>query len=45
MAWFPIGWDKPIFELGAKPFLLAEVFKILILTLVCAKAKKLRKFI
>ena len=42
---FLIGWDKPIFELGAKPFLLAEVFKILILTLVCAKAKKLRKFI
>ena len=47
MTWLGnvIGWDKPIFELGAKPFLLAEVFKILILTLVCAKAKKLRKFI
>ena len=28
-----IGWDKPIFELGAKPFLLAEVFKIAILAL------------
>ena len=42
---FLLGWDKPIFELGAKPFLLAEVFKILILTLICAKAKKLRKFI
>ena len=26
-----IGWDKPIFELGAKPFLLAEAFKILLL--------------
>ena len=25
-----IGWDKPIFELGAQPFLLAELFKILI---------------
>ena len=21
-----IGWDKPIFELGVKPFLLAELF-------------------
>ena len=31
-----IGWDKPIFELGAKPFLLAELFKLLILTLSCA---------
>ncbi len=32
-----IGWDKPIFDLGAKPFLLAELFKILILTLVTKK--------
>ena len=23
-----IGWDKPIFQLGAQPFLLAELFKI-----------------
>ena len=23
-----IGWDKPIFELGVAPFLLAEIFKI-----------------
>ena len=22
-----IGWDKPIFKLGAQPFLLAELFK------------------
>ena len=27
-----IGWDKPIFELGAQPFLLAELFKLLLLT-------------
>lgn len=27
-----IGWDKPIFNIGVKPFLLAELFKILILT-------------
>ena len=28
-----IGWDKPIFQLGVFPFLLAELFKILLLTL------------
>ena len=38
-----IGWDKPIFELGAKPFLLAELFKILLLTLLSKKLVKLRK--
>ena len=27
-----IGWDKPIFELGAQPFLLAELFKLTLLT-------------
>ena len=34
MAWLGIliGWDKPIFQLGAQPFLLAELFKILIAT-------------
>jgi biotin transport system substrate-specific component len=26
-----IGWDKPLFILGAQPFLLAELFKILLL--------------
>ena len=26
-----IGWDKPIFKLGAQPFLLAELFKISLL--------------
>ena len=26
-----IGWDKPVFKLGAQPFLLAELFKILLL--------------
>ena len=40
-----IGWDKPIFELGAKPFLLAELFKILILTFLASKLVKLRKSI
>jgi len=28
-----IGWDKPVFSLGAKPFLLAEILKIIILAL------------
>jgi len=42
---FIIGWDKPIFQLGAKPFLLAELFKILILTLSISQIKKVRKFI
>jgi len=40
-----IGWDKPIFQLGAAPFLLAELFKILILTLLTKKIIIFRKFI
>ena len=40
-----IGWEKPIFELGAKPFLLAELFKVLILTFLAKKLLVLRKFI
>ena len=40
-----IGWDKPIFDLGAKPFLLAELFKIMIATLAINHIKKLRKYI
>mgnify|MGYP001205720792 CR=1 FL=1 len=40
-----IGWDKPIFELGAKPFLLAELFKILIATLLIKYLKNLKKII
>ena len=39
MIWlgYLIGWDKPILEIGAMPFLLAELFKILILTLLSKK--------
>ena len=37
-----IGWDKPVFELGAKPFLLAELFKILILSALIPKISKFR---
>ena len=40
-----IGWDKPIIQLGATPFLLAELFKIAILTLLTTNILKLRKFI
>ena len=40
-----IGWDKPIFELGAKPFLLAELFKIVLLTVISKYVLKFRKFI
>ena len=40
-----IGWDKPIIQLGVTPFLLAEMFKIVILTLLAKNILKLRKFI
>ena len=40
-----IGWEKPIFALGAKPFLLAEVFKIILLALVAKQILKIRSFI
>jgi len=40
-----IGWDKPIFELGAKPFLLAEIFKLVLLALLTKQIIKIRNFI
>ena len=40
-----IGWEKPIFALGAKPFLLAEIFKIVILALLAKQIIKIKKFI
>ena len=40
-----IGWDKPIFALGAKPFLLAETLKIVLLALITKKIIKIRNFI
>ena len=40
-----IGWDKPILQLGAMPFLLAELFKISLLALIAKKILILRKFI
>jgi len=40
-----IGWDKPILQLGVIPFLIAELFKICLLTLLAKKIIKFRKFI
>ncbi len=40
-----IGWDKPIIKLGVIPFLLAEIFKIALLTALSKKIFKLRNFI
>ena len=40
-----IGWDKPVFELGVMPFMLAEVFKISLLTILAKKILRFRKFI
>ena len=40
-----IGWDKPILELGVTPFLLAELFKICLLTVLAKKIIRFRKFI
>jgi len=47
MAWLGnlIGWEKPIFQLGAQPFLLAEVFKILIAACAINQIKKINKLI
>ena len=40
-----IGWDKPLLQLGVTPFLLAELFKISLLTILAKKLLKFRKFI
>jgi biotin transport system substrate-specific component len=40
-----IGWDKPVIELGAIPFILAEFFKITLLLILSKKILKFRKFI
>ena len=40
-----IGWDKPIIELGVMPFLIAEIFKIALLTVLAKKILKFRNFI
>ena len=40
-----IGWDKPIFKMGAEPFLLAELFKILLLVFLTPALLKIKKLI
>ena len=40
-----IGWEKPILSLGVTPFIFAEIFKILLLSLLVKKLIKLKKFI
>ena len=40
-----IGWEKPIFKLGAQPFLLAELFKLFLLAILSPYIKKLKKII
>ena len=40
-----IGWDKPIFKLGAQPFLLAELFKVLLLVFLTPNLLKFKKLI
>ncbi len=38
-----IGWEKPLFKLGAQPFLLAELFKILLLLFLLPSLIKIKK--
>ena len=47
MIWlgFLIGWDKPLFKLGAQPFLLAELFKVLLLLFLIPNLLKVKKLI
>jgi len=47
LAWlgFLIGWDKPIFKLGAQPFLLAELFKVLLLLFLLPNLLKIKKLL
>ena len=40
-----IGWEKPLFKLGAEPFLLAELFKILLLLFLTPNLLKIKKLI
>ena len=40
-----IGWEKPLFQLGVQPFLLAEMFKVLIILFSLSKLKKLNQYL
>ena len=47
MLWLGIliGWEKPLFQLGAQPFLFAELFKVLMVLFSLSKLKKLNKYL
>ena len=47
LAWLGIliGWEKPIFKFGAQPFLLAELFKVLLLLFLLPNLLKIKKLI
>ena len=40
-----IGWEKPLFQMGVQPFLLAEFFKVLIVLFSLSKLKKLNQYL
>jgi biotin transport system substrate-specific component len=40
-----IGWEKPLFQLGVQPFLLAELFKVLIILISFSQIKKLNQYL
>ena len=40
-----IGWEKPLFQVGAQPFLFAELFKILIILFSLPKLKRLNRYL
>ena len=40
-----IGWEKPLFQLGVQPFLLAELFKVLIILFSLSKLKKFNQYL
>jgi biotin transport system substrate-specific component len=42
---FLVGWEKPLFKLGVQPFLLAELFKILLLLILLPTLLKVKKLI
>jgi len=40
-----IGWEKPLFKIGVEPFLLAELFKILLLVLLIPSLLKIKRLV
>ena len=40
-----VGWEKPLFQLGVEPFLLAELFKVLIILVSLPKIREFKKYL